>query len=612
MTNSRASLEEQIAKLVAGELSLEQAREVEAQIRQSPEAQEYLRALETQARQLADYAESLGPAVARLEERVIDRIDRMPAAEANKRPERWRMIVHSRLSKLAAAVLLLALLIAVLHRGEPRATSTIVDGVVKVRSAGSRDWVRRGAGQPLNVGDDLRLNHGAAVIRLPDDTRLTLNAQSELTLTGRTTESRFSVYLQRGAVTAKVGKVAQEADPFEVASSLGVVRSLGTEFVVRLAENVLIERRMIMRGLLPIAKRIMAVTVIAGAVQVQADGKEVVVEAGTDGVLVGDGPLTGPEAQAVVQRLMLSSEVVGPLKPFLQAHDVRLQTLFEAIAAGELEQVQLHADIMSEIWQPVGWLARAKFCPSGDRDPHDFIRRFQERASRGELDEDDAGTRLFLAHVEELKAWMDRIADPAWGQEIIHVAHQVEEYSEEIRDGGRTPELGLAYVEHCLPGFIAYCEWFKRLPWDDPALPMTLSELLAGIDRDLSIAHRELVCCQIPDGDRFGWRCTRQVQENTSILGERIADQGEVNEARVEDARGLLDAVNRLSTLFDDVRQGRHQLLIEGTRGAGVPFRLALNESANGGRPAGDLIAEQIQKARNLCAKLRQEVGSRP
>jgi hypothetical protein len=326
--------------------------------------------------------------------------------------------------------------------------------------------------------------------------------------------------------------------------------------------------------------------------------------------------------------------------------------------------VRLHANTLSEIWQPVGWLAHAKFHPNGDRyRVHDFIRRAREKGSHaadlseGEDDESHEGTRVFLDHADQLMAWMKKIDDPNWGYEIIHVAKQVEEYAEEIRDGGRMPELGLPYVEHCLPSFIAYCEWFKRLPWDDTEQSISAEELLVSIRRDIEVARREILYPENQDPPGFVERCARQVRRNAAALSARLTEddgsaspRARVAGSLVEDSErledqvrdfvlrcavleemselakqrlGLLDAVRDLpeqtrefarycgGSELENINAATSQLQQLKTQHDGwidrrAEYRTALRCAPEGTPPLGDALVNRLSNMLELCTRLSE------
>ncbi len=540
---------------------------------------------------------------------LISLSDKGGADPAVRRPGVWRTLAQSRLTQAAAAVVLLGLGIWVFHGEEKPTAGRIVSGSVLVRSGDTDDWTRQDAGEGLAAGDDLRVDREVAVVELVDGTKLTIGCGTVLVLTGGPDSSRTGVHLRSGVVTAKVTKPAPGRGAFYVESSQGAVRTLGTEFTVRMADHILIERRLAMRGVLPIAPQIMAVTVITGAVELRADGKTAVVEAGSSGIAIHDEvPLTGPAAEAVMRQLLVSSQVTGPMRPSLQTHDECLATLFGALGAGRLKFAGSCAERIADLWQMVGMMTRHGSDPTYQAKIDQELQALREKAGRVRLHESRA---LLLEHGEASMDWVRGLRDEAWVDEIAHVFKQVEEYGEELRNGGRRGGVeGSAYMEHCLPGFLTYCEWFKRLPWDDPSRKMTPAELLAGIERDLRIARRETQYAQISQGSRYPDRCMKQARKNASKLLERLGGEDDPDEARGKLCKTLADRIDTLMESVSDLEQRTHkqQRKVRDSREA---FRLATEEMTDDGKTVGDALAQQIDEALETCTKLLEEISSR-
>jgi len=203
-----------------------------------------------------------------------------------------------------------------------------------------------------------------------------------------------------------------------------------------------------------------------------------------------------------------------------QSHDEYMSELLLAFEEKDTEKIEFYADLLSEFWQKLGWLAKAEL------DPEVRIRMSamiaEEKASYNRREEgDDIGVRIFFAYANQFGDWLGKIEDVAWINEIVHVCKQMEEYAEEIRDGAMHSELDFSYVEHCMPSFVTYCEWFEQLPWDNPEQVMPPAMLLTGIQRDLNIARRELETLQIRDVARFVKRCVQQAQKNVLDLDKK-------------------------------------------------------------------------------------------
>ena len=91
---------------------------------------------------------------------------------------------------------------------------------------------------------------------------------------------------------------------------------------------------------------------------------------------------------------------------------------------------------------------------------------------------------------------------------------------EEIRDGGRESDLGFAYVEHCMPSFIAYCQAITGLPWNSPGAALHTDRILEALERELRIACREL---RYPV-NRDAYRFAKRSLEHTRALIPEHAD----------------------------------------------------------------------------------------
>ncbi|MHC4498818.1 MAG: hypothetical protein ACYS21_06855 [Planctomycetota bacterium] len=357
-----------------------------------------------------------------------------------------------------------------------------------------------------------------------------------------------------------------------------------------------------MKGVLPIVRRIMAVTVIAGAVQLQADGKAAVIETGASGIAVkNEVPLTGPEAEAVLQRLLVSSQVTGPMKPILQSHDEYLSELFAALAAENAEEVGEYADRLSELWQALVSWTRVKSNP----------RRWEIKVSEAAInkkyyDEFDESERLLLDRSDAFMTWVEKVADKEWGDEIGHVCKQMEEYAEEIRDGGRQGALGLSYSEHCLPSFIAYCEWLKRLPWDEPAQSIATMDLLEAMQRDLQIAQREILHPKNRVAQYFVEHCVENAERTAAVMLKRTSEDGS-NQDQVDTCHQLTKTLDILEGMQDEAEDRGRQLQGQGMAW-GEGFQLALKEIADGEHTRADLLLEQLEKSLELCSRLWEEL----
>ncbi len=354
-----------------------------------------------------------------------------------------------------------------------------------------------------------------------------------------------------------------------------------------------------MKGMLAVAQRIMAVTVVAGAVQLQADGKTALVEAGSSGVaLRNDDPLSGPGAAAIVDRLLVASTVSGPVRLTLQTHDENLKQLFEALKARNSEAAAARANDLSELWQALRQLAAARLHPPAWRRLRASIA--QNRDRYGHLDDSD---RLLVDRLEMLGAWIEKVEDGEWLLEIDHVCKQMEEYAEEIRDGGRESDLGFSYIEHCMPGFLVYCHSITVLPWNSPAEPMQTSSMVQAIRRGLEIARREILYPDNREARRFIKRSVAYAQTMARAVRARCAEDGNGTET----SRTLAEAIDLLQKTAEDAERRGHELqAAAGVRGSG--FRLALKERPVGAHTVAEMLIEQIVTALDVNQTLAKTI----
>jgi len=281
-----------------------------------------------------------------------------------------------------------------------------------------------------------------------------------------------------------------------------------------------------------------------------------------------------------------------------RSHDGYYAEFLSAIEAKDAEEIAARANTLSEFWQGVGLLAEAKLRPHLQSRLDDSI-HFLRAKTNDELEQSE---QIFLAHADQFTAWLDKIEDAAWINETVHVCKQMEEYAEEIRDAAESSELGFSYIEHCLPSFMAYCQWFEQLPWDNPDQYIAPATLLSGIERDLEIARREIEYLEIKDVDRYVKRCVQQVRNNLSELTGKIASSGIEGQRKL--CKRLSRKVDALSDLMIyaaiatwDIQQTRQikqdQALLQ----------ILKKEFAGKGSFAVYLL-EQIDQSVDLCAQL--------
>jgi len=109
------NIREQIPELISGALPPEKAAELRRHISQCPACSEYLQALQVDDKLLGDFAEAMQPAVDRLENNVIQEINREQLGEPVSSISILRTVAKSTVAKLAvaAAVIIVAALIGV-------------------------------------------------------------------------------------------------------------------------------------------------------------------------------------------------------------------------------------------------------------------------------------------------------------------------------------------------------------------------------------------------------------------------------------------------------------------------------------------------------------------
>lgn len=107
MENSCENIQEQIPELITGTLPAEKAAELQRHISQCPACSEYLEALQADDKLLGEFAEAMQPRVARLENKVIEVLNRVTSKKAVSFISMWRRVLKSRMTRLAAAAVLL-------------------------------------------------------------------------------------------------------------------------------------------------------------------------------------------------------------------------------------------------------------------------------------------------------------------------------------------------------------------------------------------------------------------------------------------------------------------------------------------------------------------------
>jgi anti-sigma factor RsiW len=120
-------IQEQIPSFIAGTLSQQETENIQSHIKACPQCREYVEAMQRDDRLLIDYAESMRPRIAQMEQEVRSAIESAPVRH---RPQLSEVILHfmgSKFTRLtAAAVLIIALsFLAGLVRGSQHKSEQI-------------------------------------------------------------------------------------------------------------------------------------------------------------------------------------------------------------------------------------------------------------------------------------------------------------------------------------------------------------------------------------------------------------------------------------------------------------------------------------------------------
>ena len=288
-----------------------------------------------------------------------------------------------------------------------------------------------------------------------------------------------------------------------------------------------------------------------------------------------------------------------------QSHNKYYAELLLAMEAKDANRVSAQADALSEFWLGIGMLAEEGLESTEDSLSMLSMLRHQSSGDRFQ----ECEHQIFIVYAEQFVAWMDKIEDPAWINEIIHVCRQMEEYAEEIRESGRDSELGFSYAEHCLPSFVRYCQWFEQLPWDNPEQVMTPAMLLRGIQRDLEIARWEIENREIRGVIPFIKRSVQQAQKNILDLdiktaSNRTKEHGDVCRhliRRIDELCALITYVEVAQEDFVDRMHSQNQYDLDEEYD-----KVLTEEFGNKGRFA-DYYIERIDQSLDLCGQLEAD-----
>ena len=289
-----------------------------------------------------------------------------------------------------------------------------------------------------------------------------------------------------------------------------------------------------------------------------------------------------------------------------QSHNEYYAELLLAMEEKDVGKISARADALSEFWQGMNSLAEEGLESTADAldmlRHESFYDRFQE------FDQ-----QIFIVYAEHFIAWMNKIEDTAWINEIIHVCRQMEEYAEEIRLPGRHPELEFSYAEHCLPGFVTYCQWFEQLPWDNPEQQMTPAMLLTGIRRDLEISRREIEALEIRGVIPFIERSVQQARKNVLDLDAKTASSRTKKQRDL--CRHLIRRIDELCALIiyaEIASQDYLEQIIKENRydTDAEKFDQVLTKEFGDKGPFADYYIERIDQSLDLCEHLFEGLES--
>lgn len=291
-----------------------------------------------------------------------------------------------------------------------------------------------------------------------------------------------------------------------------------------------------------------------------------------------------------------------------RSHDEYMKELLSAMEVKDVKKVSIRADTLSEFWQGINMLAEAKLDPTIGFQSKNSVEIIREKTFYGHFEQSDQ--QIFLAYANEFIDWLNKIEDEAWIYEIVHICKQMEEYAEEIREPGRHPEIDFSYAEHCLPGFITYCEWFEKLPWENPEQEMVPDMVLAAIERDLKIAHREIEAQELRDADRHGKRCMKQAQKNVQDLIKKINSSQMVDQWKL--CNKLTQKIDELSGLMSYLAIASGDITQTNRIHDPEKIHQILTAEFGNKESFADYFIEQIDQSLDLCRQISDEFEFTP
>jgi len=132
MKNTCRDIQRLMPQLMRGTLSGEQAAEAQGHIAECPLCNQYLQALESDDRLLTNFAQTMQPAIARLQDQVTDELNRRTSQRLGGHISTWTTIFKSRITRLAAAaVVIISALAAVRHFADWITVQSVAFGDMK-------------------------------------------------------------------------------------------------------------------------------------------------------------------------------------------------------------------------------------------------------------------------------------------------------------------------------------------------------------------------------------------------------------------------------------------------------------------------------------------------
>lgn len=131
MQDDCKNVQNQMAELVTGTLPAEEAAELQGHVSTCAACQAYLKALQADDVLLGEFVESMQPAVARIEGKVTEALNREPSSRPARAILIWRTIIKSKVTKIAAAAVIAIALLVPLSYGTGSLIKRLIIGSVE-------------------------------------------------------------------------------------------------------------------------------------------------------------------------------------------------------------------------------------------------------------------------------------------------------------------------------------------------------------------------------------------------------------------------------------------------------------------------------------------------